>query len=623
MIACELVINGQKSSPGVLGRVSVGLRLQLGFVARLAKVWAQSEQPFLETTVPGVLVSAPESFQSSRQVLMPGGSRSGRSNAFPLGAALGLMGLFSLPAAAADLIIDLNPPVTQVIGDLPPSANTGYIIVGDTISGQKLLFESSYTNSLLILSHTTTSTDNTVVVKGVGTVYQNVAGVSAITGPALSVGFNSSGNKLTIESGASVIIYKPDASSAYDIHIGTNKGADKNQLVVTGTGSSLVLDPPASNTNTIYLGYAGSENSFDILSGGSVVARQMRIGGGSGSLTGNAGATPSNNILRVDGAGSSLLLHGTLNIGASGGVIGGSNQFVISNGGIATVGITNNSSLKVGQDNGSNDNILRVTGSGSSLSVYDLLVGNGSNSGNRIEVSDAGQVVATNLISIGNNSVYLYGLGGSKTALTRSVAGMQIGSNVLVKPFISSFTGVNVRTTILSTDTNPISGSFAGLDLTLLKDSFFAQLDPHSKRVDLVLTARLGYGVNLTTNQQSVASGINQAFNNGAALAPQFTTLFVDPQPSQLGRALQSLSGEAATGAQQGAFQIGNSFLNLLSNPDLAALQPASTTETGSTDLRGPNGWFSGYGGTANLNGNPLIGSQNLSITAGGGAVGA
>ena len=67
-------------------------------------------------------------------------------------------------------------------------------------------------------------------------------------------------------------------------------------------------------------------------------------------------------------------------------------------------------------------------------------------------------------------------------------------------------------------------------------------------------------------NQAGVAGALNNFFNNGGTLPPGFVGIF-GLTGSSLGNALTQLSGEAATGAQQGAFQLTNQFLGLMLDP--------------------------------------------------------
>jgi autotransporter-associated beta strand protein len=73
-------------------------------------------------------------------------------------------------------------------------------------------------------------------------------------------------------------------------------------------------------------------------------------------------------------------------------------------------------------------------------------------------------------------------------------------------------------------------------------------------------------GCGFSINQCNVAAAINNFFNNGGTLPPGFLALF-NLSDGNLANALTLLSGEPATGAQQGAFMLGNQFLGLMLDP--------------------------------------------------------
>ena len=514
-------------------------------------------------------------------------------------------------ALAADYIIDNNIPQTQA--DLPASANTGYVMVGDNNPNQSLTIEQSYSNALLIIGHTANSSGNTVRIKDLSTVYTNVAGSpTPVTGPAVLVGENSSGNTLEVLNGGQIKITAVDKSSSYDLQIGYNKGADNNTLRVSGAGSSLSVE------NSIYTGFAGANNTLEILGGASASAGQMRIGGGTGSATGNAGAVPSGNVVKVDGVGSSLTVQGTVNLGATGGVIGGSNRLEITNGASATIGIYTNSSLSIGYDNGSNNNQLLVSGSGSTLKAYNIDVGNGLNSGNSLKLGDGGAIY-TGAISFNDNSLFDYGVGSNPGASVTAVAVVNIGSNVYVKPYVAPGASLQNRYRMLTLQSGSITGSFASLDTSNLPASLGASLVQASNSVDLELTARLGVGAGLTINQTNVAQGINNAFNQGAPLPPAFAQLFSSPSTSALGQQLSLLSGETATGVQQVALQSGSGFLSLISGP---RTRPGSSTDDSTSGRKGRSLWVNGIGVYSSLQGQASTGSHDLTLQGGGAVLG-
>ncbi len=119
--------------------------------------------------------------------------------------------------------------------------------------------------------------------------------------------------------------------------------------------------------------------------------------------------------------------------------------------------------------------------------------------------------------------------------------------------------------TILHADQG-VSGAFAGLSANA-PTNFNASLSYDPDDVFLNLTAVLGSSVNgLSQNQVNVATAINGFFNNGGLLPPNFANLF-GLNGINLANALSQLSGEAATAAQYGVFQLGNQFFALMLDP--------------------------------------------------------
>jgi autotransporter-associated beta strand protein len=210
----------------------------------------------------------------------------------------------------------------------------------------------------------------------------------------------------------------------------------------------------------------------------------------------------------------------------------------------------------------------------------------------------------------------------------------------------------------------------AGLDGTtfsglVLNPNFKGVLSYSATDVFLTLiAAQLGAGSNLTQNQQSnltqnqqnVSNAINNFFNSGGTLPPPFMSLF-GLTGASLGNALDQVSGEAATGAQQAAFQLGSQFLNVMLDPfvdgrcgiggtdrpplgyppDCEVMQPnppargyykAPPMYTKAPPLAPQvyephwSVWGAGYGGGSQINGDPVIGSHDLSARTAGFATG-
>ena len=122
--------------------------------------------------------------------------------------------------------------------------------------------------------------------------------------------------------------------------------------------------------------------------------------------------------------------------------------------------------------------------------------------------------------------------------------------------------------TILSAAGGLGGTTFNTLTTSNLPAGFTASLSYTATDAILNLTAALGAlgtgGLNI--NQSNVANALNAFFNNGGALPPAFVTIF-GLTGANLANALTLLSGEAATGAQQGAFQLTNQFLGIMLDP--------------------------------------------------------
>jgi outer membrane autotransporter protein len=159
----------------------------------------------------------------------------------------------------------------------------------------------------------------------------------------------------------------------------------------------------------------------------------------------------------------------------------------------------------------------------------------------------------------------------------------------------------------------------------------------------------LGVSSALPRNAANVATAVNNFFNAGGTLTPNFGNLFF-LTGGNLNNALAQLSGEAATGAQQGAFQLTNQFLGIMLDPFVDgrgqalggnAIGFAPEREQLRDDialayakiLKEPpkpqtfeqrwSVWGAGYGGSNRTTGDPLIvGSHDLAASTAGGATG-
>jgi outer membrane autotransporter protein len=149
-------------------------------------------------------------------------------------------------------------------------------------------------------------------------------------------------------------------------------------------------------------------------------------------------------------------------------------------------------------------------------------------------------------------------------------------------------------------------------------------------------------------NPTHVAAGIDNAIAGGATLPAGFNGLFL-LTPTQLVGALNQLTGENNTQAQQGSFQITNSFLSLLTDPFTAnrgmgsamgfapergsRLPPAIASAYGMVTKAPPpvisyaprwDVWGAAFGGGNRTSGDPtVVGSHDTTSNVGGVAAGA
>ncbi|MDE2376784.1 autotransporter domain-containing protein [Bradyrhizobium sp.] len=206
-----------------------------------------------------------------------------------------------------------------------------------------------------------------------------------------------------------------------------------------------------------------------------------------------------------------------------------------------------------------------------------------------------------------------------------------------------------------------VSSTFAsGVVNTNLPNNFKTALSYDANDVYLNLTAQLGGSSGGTNgNQQSVANGINNAFNAGGALPPGFVNLF-SLSGAPLANALTQISGETGTGAQQVTFNAMNQFMGVMTDPfimgrgdpfsgggspnayadeNMAYASSARGRSVSERDayaaiyakapplappfLQRWNVWAAGFGGSQRTDGNAVVGSGDTRSSLYGVAVGA
>jgi fibronectin-binding autotransporter adhesin len=203
----------------------------------------------------------------------------------------------------------------------------------------------------------------------------------------------------------------------------------------------------------------------------------------------------------------------------------------------------------------------------------------------------------------------------------------------------------NAKYTILQS--TGLSGTFAGYT-SLNAPGFTGTLSYGQNDAFLTLVSSLGAGGGLNGNQQAIASSINSFFNNGGKLPAQFFPLFA-ATGSGLTSALSQLDGEAATGSERAGFQMMDEFLGLMLDPFVdgrsgapgggatnfapgqeANLPPDIALAYASVFKAPPPQtfqqrwtiWGSAFGGSNETNGDPGVGSNNVTTSTYGFAAG-
>jgi autotransporter-associated beta strand protein len=417
----------------------------------------------------------------------------------------------------------------------------------------------------------------------------------------------------------------------------------------------------AVNVGTLQAGATNafsSSSAFTVASGATLnlASFNQSIGSlaGAGNVTlGSATLTTGNNNTSTTFSGAISGSGGFTKIGSGTLTLSGSSSYsgatavsagtLIVNGAIANSAVTVNSGATLAG--------IGTVGATTILSGGTFAPGN----------SPGTMTVAGNL-AFQSGALYLVQVNPSTASSANVTTG---GSATLAGTVLAAFASgsyVSRAYTILSA-AGGRAGTFSGLTTAGLPAGFTASLSYSATDAILNLTATLGQPsgpsgpgalgtTSLSTNQRNVAGSLNNFFNSGGALPPAFVNVF-GLTGGNLGNALTLLSGEAATGGQQVAFQLTNQFLGLMLDPFVdgrsgvagaggPALGFAPERETLPDDialayssvLKAPamkapsfeqrwTAWGGAYGGSNRTSGDPaVVGSHDLSARAAGFAAG-
>jgi autotransporter-associated beta strand protein/T5SS/PEP-CTERM-associated repeat protein len=314
--------------------------------------------------------------------------------------------------------------------------------------------------------------------------------------------------------------------------------------------------------------------------GTTINAGTLQLGSGgslapTGALTVNAGGTFNLNSFNqtvgdLSGMGAIALGSGTLTAGTAnsttfGGAVSGTGGLVKQGSGALTLSgassYTGTTNINAGTlvVNGSLASNVFVNAGGTlrgTGSIGSLVVGNGAalSPGNSI-----GRLTVNGNLVMASAAAYIVEVSSAAADRTNVTGTASLGGAVQLA-FLSGTVAHSY--TILSAVGGLNGTTFGALTTTNLPSNFTPSLSYTATDVILNFTARLG-GPGFSINQQNVATALNNFFNNGGTLPPGFVSVF-GLTGGNLANALTLLSGEAATGGQQAAFQLTNQFLGLM-----------------------------------------------------------
>ena len=347
--------------------------------------------------------------------------------------------------------------------------------------------------------------------------------------------------------------------------LGFTSDASAGNATITNNSGGLIRFANTSSGGTArFITAAGSAIDLSLLSSAGTTAGSIE-GGGSVFLGSKGFAVGGNNL--------STIFSGTLQDGGMLGGVGGS----LTKTGLGTLtlsGINAYSGATV-VDAGT----LIVNGSIASSPVTTVSSGGtlgGAGTVGSVVVAGGGTLApgsagAPGALAISGNLTFQPGAVYSVQTHSPSIANVS-GSATLTGAGVQAALGPGSytlgQTFVILHAAGGLGGtSFSGLSVN--PPNFTAGLSSSvdDKNVLLTITgATLGVGSAFNGNQQSVANAVNGFFNQGGTLTPGFSTIF-GLTGGALASVLTQLSGEAATGAQQGAFQLGSQFMGLMLDP--------------------------------------------------------
>jgi uncharacterized protein with beta-barrel porin domain len=414
-----------------------------------------------------------------------------------------------------------------------------------------------------------------------------------------------------------------------------------NAGILSGDLDAIFLTGPATITNT------GTMTGGNAAINASLASGAMTLNQNAGTINGTIALSANADVVNVAGGAINGNIVGkgtsdTINFALGSGTFTYNNNFTTIN----QVNVNSGTVILNGTDSATN---LAVNGNGVLAGAGTIQTALTVNSGGMFAPGTPG-APGTSMTITGNltfmpGAMYLVQLNPATSTFV-NVSGTATLAGTAIADFLPG--GYLAKQYTILESAGLGGTQFSGLSTIDLPAGFTASLVYSGGDVllDLGLVSLSMTGLN--QNQQNVANAINNFFNNGGALPPGFVGV-LGLSGANLANALTQLDGESATGAERGAFDLMNEFLNLMLDPyvdgrigggtgaplgfapDQPESLPPDIALAYDAVLKAPpkptfaqrwTAWGAGFGGSATANGNAAIGSNNVTTGTFGYAAG-
>jgi uncharacterized protein with beta-barrel porin domain len=420
--------------------------------------------------------------------------------------------------------------------------------------------------------------------------------------------------------------------------------------IAIGSGVTFAGGGAIVNTGTI----TGTNAAIDVSNATTAVIIDQT----GGLISGTIKLSPNADVLNISGGiiNGNIVGQGTLdtiNFALGSGTFTYNDNFT----GISQVNVNSGTVILNGVDSATTLAVNGGTLAGTGTIATAMTIGSGATFAPGTPGAPGTAMTITGSLVFQSAATYMVQMNSTSATSANVVGTATLNGNVAVT--VSGKGALQHQYTILETS-NGTSGTFNSLTTNGLPSGVTASLAYNGDDVFLDLTGALAQLTGTNANQQNVANTINNFFNNGGTLPPGFVSLF-NLSGANLGAALSQLDGEDATGAEHSAFQLMNDFLSLMLDPyvdgrtgggaggplgfapdqpdslppDIALAyagvlkapppshpSPASGGGSGWGFAQRWTAWGTGFGGSATTNGDPIVGSNNVTTNTFGYAAG-